>query len=512
MDRQEVEKKDVEKEEGGAVLEVEEKVKFNILDEYMVVPHYQKVLILEEAGRILYKVVEPTLKEEEENIIRRIIELIEYRDDNVSIDILKNEESKRKYISETTEQLLKQFKVDRDRWETIKYYILRDLVGYGRIDILMNDDFIEDISCNGIQLPIYVYHMRFGYLPTNIVFEDEDELTKLVYRLSIMAGKMISVANPSIEGILPDGSRVVCSLKMVSLRGPSFTIRKYKRVPFTAVDLIKSGTITPEVGAYLWMLVQHRMSVIIAGEVGAGKTTLSNAIMAFIDKNSKIITIEETPEIRLSGFQNWTQKVTRESVRTDVRSIDLFELVKTALRERPDYIIVGEVRGRETYTLFQAIALGHGGLTTLHADSAESAITRLTSRPLDIPPYLLSLISSIIVVGKVVTDTSIKRRVLSIKEVESVEGDEVSLREIYRYDPASDTIKMVGESIILSKIAAEHGWSDEDLRREFNNRVMLLTVLSFRESITWDEFLDIINQYYKDPVGTLERVRKEGRG
>jgi flagellar protein FlaI len=322
---------------------------------------------------------------------------------------------------------------------------------------------------------------------------------------------MISIANPTVDGILPDGSRVVCNLKMVSLKGPSFTIRKYKRTPLSIIDLARDGTITPELGAYLWLLVENKMSIIVAGEVGAGKTTLSNAILAFVNKSSKIVTIEETPEIRLIGFDNWVQKVTRESVRSDVRNIDLFELVKTALRERPDYLIVGEVRGREAYTLFQAIALGHGGLTTLHADTPEAAITRLTSKPLDIPSYLISLISSIIIVGKIIGDDGVKRRVLTVKEIESVIDDEVKLREIFRYSRADDTIHMVGESIVLKRIATDKGWTDEELMKEFRRREMVISLLSGMEELKWEDISSLINEYYRDPDALLERLRMEGR-
>ncbi len=481
-----------------------------VLEEYSL-SRFQKIIIKSEYGRKRYIVVEPQLDEKEEKIITRIKEIIEYKDESIPLDVLKDDKLKKKYIEEETERLLEKLRVPEDKWDKIKYYISRDLAGYGKIDAPMHDDFIEDLSCSGVGVPVYVWHIRHGYIPTNIVFNSEEELESLVYKLSVLARKMISVANPSIEGILPDGSRVVCNLGMVSLKGPSFTIRKYTRIPLSVADLIKMNTISPRLAAYFWILIENKKSLVVIGEVGAGKTTLSNALLGFIRKSSKVITIEETPEIRLEGYENWSQKITRESVREDVRSIDLFELVKTALRERPDYVIVGEVRGRESYVLFQSIALGHGGLTTLHADDVESAIKRLTSKPLDIPLYLVSLASAFVKVAKIVTERGeVKRRVMTVKEVEALKEEEIEFREVFRYIPESDSIEMVGESIVFKKIAAERGISLDELYEEFNFREQFLAYLSGLEGIDWKRFSDIIERYYIEGKRLLEVLRSEG--
>lgn len=485
----------------------------DLIQTYYVDPEgrFQKVEIRKEMAFMRYYIIEPSLNDREKEIVRWIKEVIEYSDDSVPIQVIKDPELKREYIIEFSKKILKKKRVPQDRWDKIIYYVVRDLVGYGRIDALMNDKFIEDISCSGLHVPIYIWHRDHGYIPTNVVFNDKDELESLVYKLAVMAKKMISVANPSVDGILPDGSRVICNLGVVSLKGPTFTIRKYTVEPMTVIDLIKEGTITPEVAAYLWILMEHKKSIIVCGEVGAGKTTLSNAILGFIRKTAKIVTIEETPEIRLDGYENWTQKVTRESIREEVRSIDLFELVKIALRERPDYIIVGEVRGREAYVLFQAIALGHGGLTTLHADNIDSAIKRLTSRPLDIPIYLVALASAFIEISKYVDESGrIKRRVSNIKEIEGMEEKNLILRDVFKYIPEEDTIKMVGDSIELRKIATESGIPYDQLIGEYQRRQSYLALLYNLEGLSWSQLSNLIETYYLDPEEAFRIVRREG--
>ena len=458
-----------------------------------------------------YYVIEPLISNYEKEIIDWIKEVLEYSDDAVPIYVIRDPELRKEYIINFAKKLLKRKRVPPKRWDVIIYYITRDLVGYGKIDALMNDKFIEDISCSGLNVPIYVWHRDHGYIPTNIVFNDKNELESLVYKLAVRAKKMISVANPSVDGILPDGSRVVCNLGVVSLKGPTFTIRKYTAEPMTIIDLINEGTVTPELAAYLWMLMEHKKSIIVCGEVGAGKTTLSNAILGFIRKTAKIITVEETPEIRLDGYENWTQKVTRESIREEVRSIDLFELVKTALRERPDYIIVGEVRGKEAYVLFQAIALGHGGLTTLHADNIDSAIKRLTSRPLEIPMYLIALTSAFVEVSKFIDEAGrIKRRVTNVKEIEGIEEDRLILRDIFRYKADEDKIEMVNDSLELRKIATELGIPYDKLMGEFQRRQSFLVLLTNLEGVSWSQLSNLIENYYIDPEEAFSMVRREG--
>jgi len=442
---------------------------------------------------ILYSVVEPVLTNEEKKIVEEVKREIMYREDDVPLDVLKNGFMKNDYIGDLARKIIeKRWKVDSSSVDKLVYYVVRDLAGYGKIDALMKDDDIEDISCSGSGLPVYVFHKRFGYIPTNIEF-DEEELTRFIYKLSGMIRRQISVSQPIVEGILPDGSRVNCSLPVVSTKGGTFTIRKYTFKPLSIIELIQYGTLNIDLAAYLWMLMDYKKSILISGEVGAGKTTLMNAILGLIFRDKKVITIEETPEIRLDGFRNWSQKVTRESYRMGVVNVDLFELVKSALRERPDYIIVGEVRGREAYTLFQAISLGHGGIATIHAGSPEKAIKRLTSNPMNIPMDQIPLLSCMIHMVKIRDKIGFKRRVSRVCEVVE-EGDRVVLKDIFKYNYNEDRLEVVGRSSIKEELSL-----GIDFEKEFNRRRMVLEY-AFRNNLTgWDDVVHLVAEYNLSP-------------
>jgi len=459
---------------------------FKGFSEVKQIDEYVSVGVMREDSIVGYVVIEPPLTKDEESILERAKEVIMYMEDSIPIEILRNGAGKVDYIMDIAGKILaKKFKLGRDSAGKLLYYIIRDLAGYGKIDPLMRDRDIEDISCSGADLPVYVFHKKYGYLPTNIMLT-EDELLKLVYKLSALARRQISTSQPIIEGILPDGSRVSCNLPVVSTKGASFTIRKYTFKPLSILDMVKYGTLNIDIAVYLWMLADAKKSIIICGEVGAGKTTLMNAVLGLIPRDRKIITVEETPEIRLEGFKNWTQKVTRESYRMGVANIDLFELVKSALRERPDYIIVGEVRGKEAYTLFQAIALGHGGIATVHAGSIEKAITRLTSEPLNIPKPLIGLVSCMIHMVKIPTKSGILRRVGRVSEV-LYKDDGIELNDIFRYNHDRDEFEKVGKSRIIN---------DGD---EYERRKAILRYLYKSGKTSWSEIVHAVARYSLEP-------------
>jgi len=416
-------------------------------------------------------------------------------EDGIPLSILKDGVNRYKYIEELALKILKKIKVPKESIGKLVYYIVRDLAGYGKIDALMRDDDIEDISCSGSGLPVYVFHRRYGYLPTNISFTT-DELVEFVYKLSALARRQISISRPIIEGILPDGSRVSCSLPVVSTKGAEFTIRKYTFKPLSILDMVKYGTLDLDIATYLWMLIDAKKSILISGEVGAGKTTLMNAILGLIHRDKKIITIEETPEIRLENFKNWSQKITRESYRLGVVNVDLFELVKSALRERPDYVIVGEVRGKEAYVLFQAIALGHGGIATIHAGSIEKALMRLKSDPINIPQSNLGLISCMIHMVKIKTKTGIIRRVYRVTEVYS-EDDRIQLHDVFRYK-LDDEFEKVGDSLILDELVRDRVFSED----EFERRKAVLEYMYKNGKIGWGDIVEIVNKYSINPDET----------
>ncbi|OGD48671.1 hypothetical protein A3K69_05745, partial [Candidatus Bathyarchaeota archaeon RBG_16_57_9] len=362
-------------------------------------------------GRMEYLMLEPYLDQDELLTLSELKTLI-IENKKIPFEILKDEGRTSDFIRELIDTECKKKKKAAETRNKIAYYIVRDFLGYGSIDLLIRDDNIEDVSCNGLDTPLYVWHKDYESIPTNVVYTSEKELRAIITRLAYKAGIQISVSRPIAEGILPNGYRVHLTLDEVSKRGHTFTIRKLRANPLTIIDLIKNGTLSYEIAAYLWCLVQYQRSIMVAGSTGSGKTTLLNSICSFIKPEMKVVTIEDVQELRL--HQNWIPMVTRTSFQPSVQEITLFDLLKSALRQRPDYIILGEIRGDEAYTLFQSIATGHGGICSIHSDSVESTIKRLQSRPLNIPNYIIPLMNVIIHVRRISIEGSTMRRITDV--------------------------------------------------------------------------------------------------
>ena len=310
------------------------------------------------------------------------------------------------------------------------YYLARDLIGYGVIDPLIRDPYIEDISCNGLNTPVFVYHVELEWLTTNIVFTDEAELTRTVMKLGLRSGREPSMAQPVVEGVLrPEGYRVHIVLDIVSRHGHSFTIRKFRVEPFTVVELIRRGTLNEAVAAFLWAAIQYKQGVVIYGPTGSGKTTLLNALAMLLPPEYKVVTVEDTPEIYIPFHENWTAIHTRLADTDGVTSITLQSQVESALRMRPDVIIVGEIRSREAYAFFQAVATGHGGLTTVHAEDVEVLIRRLSSPPMSVPKSLLSSAKLFTNILRLEREGTVQRRVIRVDEMRlyDVDRDEIIL-------------------------------------------------------------------------------------
>ncbi|MEM1760847.1 MAG: type II/IV secretion system ATPase subunit, partial [Desulfurococcaceae archaeon] len=372
-----------------------------------------------------------------------------------------------------------------------------------------------DISCNGVNIPIYVWHRKYESIPTNIIFTDEDYLNEFVMKLVHMSGKHISVAFPIVDAMLPEKHRLAATFgREVSVKGPTFTVRKFREKPFSITELIKSNVLNPVMSAYLWILIEHLKTLMIAGGTGAGKTTMLNAISLFIKPGMKIVTVEETPELNLP-HSNWVQLTTRETYLVGQKrsgtSIELYDLVKLSLRYRPDYIIVGEVRGSEAFVLFQAMATGHGGLSTIHAETLDYAIKRLTSKPMNIPPTYMKLMNVFLHVSRIVTRVEkgvvkVNRRVTVIQEVD----DYNKYITIAKWLPASDTFEVdLSKSIHLKDIADKRGVDIEDIIEEIYRRTTVLSWMIYKDILDpWDVSRIIFN-YYTDPVSVYEKARSD---
>lgn len=361
----------------------------------------------------------------------------------------------------------------------ILYYLEKDLIGYGKIGGLIADPMIEDISCLGINKPVYIYHRKYANARTNIVFSDEQELDDFITRIVHRQGKHVSIAHPIVDLTLPGKHRLAVSFgKETTPAGTSFTIRKFREDPLTIVDLITNETIDESIAAYLWMLMENKMSVMIVGPTGAGKTTALNAIACLVRPDFKMISVEEVQEINLPQ-ENWVSTIARTGFGGDSEGeVTLYDLIKSAVRHRPALILVGEIRGEEAYVLFQALATGHGGICTMHADDVDTVIMRLTQPPMNIPRNILSLMNCVIIVKQVKASCigGQNRKTAGRKFVEVAEIDNTGTsHEVFTWNASTDTFKQnLSQSYLLSKIAKNLDAPLSVVTQEFERRKQIL--------------------------------------
>ncbi len=343
-------------------------------------------------GGLSYTIIEPTLSERDKRNFEIIKKLL-MTELSVSLSEIKTKKGAEIKLTRKIAQLIKKYKLEipSKNLSKITYYAIRDFIYLGKIEPLMRDHMVEEISCDGTNIPLYIWHREYESIPTNIKFEKDKELNNFARKVSYISGKHVSMANPIVDAALPDGSRINLTLgHEITKRGSTFTIRRFRADPITIVDLIKFHTMSTDIAAYLWYVAEKNSTMLVAGGTASGKTTALNALASFIRPGQKIVTIEDTQELNLP-HENWIPAVSRQNF-TDgqIGEINQFDLLRAALRQRPDIIIVGETRGREAYTLFQAMATGHGGFSSIHADSVEATLTRLASSPMDIPKTLIA--------------------------------------------------------------------------------------------------------------------------
>ncbi|MFC7132181.1 MULTISPECIES: type II/IV secretion system ATPase subunit [Salinibaculum] len=492
---------------------------FGYLQEYEEVEHhwvnapfaYVSVLYDEDANEHIYHVTEPHLDWFERYVHRDLVTKLRnslmYRD----IDVSDRERMSDVFESEAKEVIKNHAgAVDDGSIHKLLYYLLRDFIRFGPIDPLMRDSPIEDISCDGHDLPVFVYHREHRDLPTNIVF-DRGRLDSYAFRLAQQAGKQLTISNPMVDATLPGGSRMQLTLGgEVSTRGSNFTIRKFSDIPFTPVDLIRTNTFSVEQMAYFWLAIQNNRSLVFAGGTGSGKTSSMNAVSFFIPPNSKIVSIEDTREVDLP-HRNWIQSVTRGKVSAEGQGeIGMYHLLQAALRQRPEYIVVGEIRTDErvALTFFQALSTGHTAYTTFHADSPETVLTRLNNKPLNVPMQMLADLDIISVQRQAHLDDERVRRNQVVAEIgDAGDDDTLQTRQIFRRDAKSDSYERVADSGVLAEIADEWGWSDEDLREQLDQRRAVLRYLVDNDITSYTAVANAIQQFYRKREDLLAAIR-----
>ena len=464
-----------------------------------------------ESSTMIYSVIEPVLIPKEQELLKRVKDLLKIALE-VDVRTLEKTKSVDSYLKNKVLEILKRFdvKMPKSTFDKIMYYLNRDLLGYYIIDPLMKDPMIEDISCDGVKIPIYIWHREYESIPTTLMFHSAEELDKFILRMAYFSGKHVSVAAPLIDAALPDGSRIQMTYGTeVTKKGSTFTIRKFKEDPFSVVDLLRFGTLSSEMAAMVWLALENKSSILLAGGTASGKTTTINCLSMFIRPEAKIVSIEDTPEINLA-HKNWIQSISRTGV-AGVGEVSLYDLLKAALRQRPDFIIVGEVRGAEASTLFQAISTGHAGLSSVHADSVQAVFNRLTSPPMSIPRMLVPSVNYILHQSRVTIAGKPTRRIMSMTEILGLDTrtTEFITNNVFLYDQPSDTYKYAGRSYIMEKIAKAKGYSVERLNSELENRKIVLEWMLKKNIRKYTNVTDIVRRYYADADDLMNEIRIE---
>ncbi len=476
---------------------------------------YVRILFSNSRNEYYYEVIEPPLNITEEKLYKKLkddmIDLVEFQN-------LQTKKEREEYLIKLLNDAIEKenVSISDETYAKFIYYIKRDFEGYGPIQVPMLDPDVEDISCDGVNIPLYIYHRKYESVRSNLKFESEDELDKFVIWIVQKSGKHISIATPMVDATMPDGSRLQATLgKYVTKRGSSFTVRRFKPNPFTPIDLIKFKTMSREMAAYLWLAVENGLSMIIAGGTASGKTTTLNATLLFIPPNAKIVSIEDTRELNLP-HENWIPGLVREGYGeynpvTGKRAgeIDMFDLLTAALRQRPQYIIVGEVRGKEAYTVFQAMATGKTCYTTFHADDVKSLVHRLENEPINLPRALLTSLDLILLQGQVKVGTKMTRRVKSLTEIVAIdpESGELVTNNAYTWNPSDDTFNFSGHSYVYEKISTIKNWSPRRMEIEVKRREMVLEYMEKIGVTNYREVSRIIAEYIKDSERFIEKIQ-----
>jgi flagellar protein FlaI len=471
-----------------------------------------------ETKELIYNVLEPKMSEEDKKILQKISEgLIELMD--VELSAIKQPSKVIEYLEKNVMKVIKELglKLTQEQYIKMMYYIYRNFVGLNEIEPFMQDPNIEDISCDGIGIPFYIVHRKYGSLKTNVVFEDLEALRELVVKLAERCGRYVSYAEPILDGTLPDGSRVAATLAVdVATRGPVITIRKFGEKPFSPIEQIELKTASAEVLAYFWYLLEHGISILVIGGVATGKTSFLNTLCMFIPPEYKIVSIEDTRELRIPN-EHWIPTLARPGFGIPMPSgekyggVSLFDLLKESFRQNPDYVIVGETRGEEAYVMFQGISSGHPSLSTMHAGSVETLIKRLTTPPIDLSPTLIEGLDVVVVMIHAREKGKSARRIKEVVEIESVDPktDEVKYRTVFRWNPEKDEYEKVNESIKVEKVVLAKGGKLEDAWNEIKRREKILNWLKSKGIKDYVEVVKMLSLYHKDKKKFFEMYGEE---
>lgn len=389
----------------------------------------------------------------------------------------------------------------------LKYRFVRDKLGLGVLQPLLDDPYIEDISCSGLG-NIFIEHKIFKSLKASITFPSHEDLDDFVIQMGERIKKPVTLRNPIVDATLPDGSRInIVYGRDIAKRGSNFTIRKFSDDVISVLNLIEFGSMDYLIAAYLWLAIESDLNVFVVGATASGKTTLLNALTTFMKPNAKIVTIEDTPELQVP-HANWVREVVRQMSKDNKSGgVDMFDLLKAALRQRPDRILIGEIRGVEGNIAFQAMQTGHGVMATFHASSVQKVIQRLTGEPINVPKVNIDNLDLVVIQSAVrAPDGSTVRRIVSVNEIVDYDSasNTFSFITAFRWRAEDDTFEFPGDMnsfVLEQKVAAKRGVPESKRRSiygDLRKRAAILERIHKKGGATsFDKLFEVIAEAYK---------------
>ena len=516
-----------------------DKNKSNVNITYPINPPFAFINIFfdKKEGEFHYNVLEPKLTKDEQKKLKTVKSKLESVMDKERLPIdegiaFSKSDKLSNYLKNRFEKIIDLFDItiSEERQPIMRFYLERQLIGLGRADTIIRDPYVEDISCNGPKVPLFLFHRVFGPIKTNLMYPDELELNRFILKLAQISGKHISVYQPILDAVLADGSRINLTLGTeVTRKGSTYTIRKFSYDPISPIDLLRFKSISTRMLAFYWLLIEYKKSLLMSGGTASGKTTMLNALCMFIKPEDKIVSIEDTPEIHID-HENWIQSVSRKGYGKvsgvsglsgisgisgvggggGAGAVDMFDLLVAALRQRPEYVIVGEIRGREAFTLFQAISVGHASLSTVHAGSIEELLHRVENEPMNIPRVLFTSIDAVALMGQVTFQGKRVRRTKGIVEVLDLEPetDNLLTNNPFKWQPKDDSFHYSGRSFVLENIAEETGISIKKLLAELQQREDYLNLMNEKDITYYKEVNKALNHYYVDKNEAIDELQR----
>ena len=420
------------------------------------------------------------------------------------------DELKIKFYERSYEILRRELSDEKqDVWEFLAGMLVHDMLGLGRMEMLIADGNLEDIVVNNAEDPVWVYHKKHGWLKTNVFLTSESQIQNYSAIIGRRVGRQITTLTPLMDAHLPTGDRVNATLFPISTKGNTISIRKFRRKPWVITEVLESGTMNLDIASFLWTAMQYESNMIVAGGTASGKTTFLNVLLPFIPPNQRILSIEDTREIELPKFLHWLPMTTRDPNPEGKGEVSMLDLLVNSLRMRPDRIIVGEIRKAEqAEVLFEAMHTGHSVYATLHADTAEQTYRRLINPPINVPETMLEALHMVAVMFR--DRRRGIRRVFQLAEVVPGEGDQKTrMNVIYKWNPSKDAPVQIHESARIVKDLEIHtGMTHHEFEKDLNDKKEILKWMQKKGIKTVDGIGKVVFEYYFDPEKVLKIVGK----